>query len=258
VRAIKQGVAVGGRYVGATRMSTDTFDDDPFRVHGNGDLGWRGQYYRDDDRGWRHGLSQGLTAILRMIVPVLALLTAFVGVFMYLDTTLAVFPDADGHYWLTTGHLLIPAAFFVVQLTNRRYGPAYALAQVLLSFAVVAALLILAKPDIESLARPELVPTMREALAFGIAFLVAGFVAIAAFDGARGPMWWTAPLIGFTAAAIFFPLIFFPAAYAGLDMPWLGYGISYMGLSLGIGIGMLIPFFVVRPVVPPLSGFGGY
>ncbi len=145
----------------------------------------------------------------------------------------------------------------MVHLTNRRYGPAYAFAQIVLTFAVGGAVILFGRAAIEKFLPDAVFPSVRLVAAFGAAFFVTGFLAILAFDGARGPRWWTAPLIGSLVAAIVFPLIFYPAAYFARrncgDMHMLIHG----GILTGAAFVLLLPFWLLRGIVSPLPGYGG-
>lgn len=197
-------------------------------------------------------------AVGRLVIPVALLLGVLMQILDYSDVILPFLPGSDGNYWLNGAHLLLPAAFFVVHLTNRRYGPGYAFAQIAVTFAAVLAFILFAKEDADLFVRPEAVPTMRIAAAFGGGFFVAGFLSIVAFDGARGPCWWSAPLVGFLTAAIVFPSVYYPIAYIGVDSPWMMDGLTYMGLLGAAAIAMLFPYYLLRGIVPPQPGFGGY
>jgi hypothetical protein len=145
-----------------------------------------------------------------------------------------------------------------VHLTNRRYGPAYAFALVVAAAALIIATLILAGDRMLQFVPQDTVPAMREAIGFGAAFFVASLVSIVVFDGTRGAHWWTAPLFGFVTAAVFFAWVFYPVTYAGTGAPWLDHALVYAAVLAGEGILLLLPYWTLRRIVPPISGFGGY
>jgi uncharacterized PurR-regulated membrane protein YhhQ (DUF165 family) len=232
-------------------------DDGPYRLRGATDATWHTSHGYGQRTGILQKLGEGFRAVLRMILPVLGLCAALAGLFLYMDTTLPYFADGAAR-WLTVSHLLLPAAFFTVHLTNRRYGPAYAFAQIVLSFAVLTAVVMFAG-QIVTLFLPEAVfPSVRLVLSFIGAFFVSGFLAIVAFDGARGPRWWTAPFVGSTVAAFAFPPIFYTAAYVGSGEPWFLHLSIHAGLLIGGAVVTLVPFYLVRRIVQPLPGFGGF
>ncbi|GAA0536693.1 uncharacterized PurR-regulated membrane protein YhhQ (DUF165 family) [Rhizomicrobium palustre] len=244
---------VPGR-VGGMQMAPQ--DRGLYRLRAASDVPYAAAYGYGRKSGFGEKILGALAATARVAVSVGVLLAWVIGVFLYRDTPVSILGAGQG--WLTLAHALVPTGFFCVFLTNRRYGPGYAFVQVLVTAIVVTGFALAAGQDIYQILGPEGVPDMREALAFGGAFILAGFVSITAFDGARGPMWWTAPLVGFLVAAFTFATIFFLASYAGADAEWFSHGATYMGILAGEGILLLIPFWALRRMVPPMSGFGGY
>jgi len=218
--------------------------------------------YRRRESGWAR-LSAAVVALGRMVVPVLLLVSALAACYTYLDTKLVLLADTSGR-WLTLGHLILPSTFFAVALTNRRYGPSYAFAQVVLALAVCAAAIVFAADSLRGLIPAHAEPSMRVATSFAVAFFLASFVSILLFDAARGPRWWTAPLLGLAAPALVFSSLFFPMAYAGAaaagtgDRLWFAHMLGYLCVMTAAAIVSLIPFWALRAIVPPLSGFGGY
>ena len=231
-------------------------DDGPYRLRSATDAAWHQTGYGQPMTIGRR-LADAFRAVMRMILPVLALCTALAALYLYMDTALPYFA-AGKTPWLTVSHLLLPAAFLAVHLTNRRYGPAYAFAQIVLSFAAVGAAIVFGAQIIQLLLPEAAFPSVREVASFGGAFFVAGFLAIIAFDGARGPRWWTAPLIGSIVASLVFAPIFYAAAYAGSHTPWFEHMAIHAGLLLAGSVLGLLPYWMVRRIVQPLPGFGGY
>jgi uncharacterized PurR-regulated membrane protein YhhQ (DUF165 family) len=192
-----------------------------------------------------------------LVVPVALLLLSFAAVYLYLDTpTTPLLGSAEGH-WLSVGHLMLPLSFLCVHLTNRRYGPSYAFAQVVLAMALAAAFAIYAVPQLGDVMPFKFIPDLRMVASFGGAFFLASFLSIVVFDGARGPRWWIAPLFGMASAVALFCLIYYPAAYAGIA-PWTHQMLLHMELLLGIAVLSLIPYWSLRGIVRPMPGFNGY
>jgi len=123
--------------------------------------------------------------------------------------------------------------------------------------ASLAAFVMFVVPDLKVAIPFWIVPDMRVAVAFAAAFFGASFVSIVVFDGARGPRWWTAPLLGMLSAVILFCLIFYPAAYAGVA-PWIEQMTRHMELLAGAAVLTLLPYWSLRRIVRPMPGFGGY
>lgn len=193
---------------------------------------------------------------VRAVMAVSVLLAWVIGEFLYRDTPVTVMGVGAG--WLTLAHLLVPIGFFCIFLSNRRYGPGLAFVQLAATAATVVGFAALVGDDIHTLLPSDAIPPLREAVAFGSAFFGAALISITVFDGARGPRWWTAPFFGFLSAAILFAVIFFPALYAGTGRLWLFDGLEYMALLAGEGLCLLIPFWTLRRMLPPMGGLGGY
>jgi len=252
VRTFGYGDPAGGRDATAARFGSKDFGG---TLHSAADASWpvHASYGHRDGTGSR--IARSARAVGRLILPVFTLLLAFACVYLYLDTP-AWFAGADAS-WLTMGHLLVPLCFLTVHLTNRRYGPSTAFAQVVVSLAAAAAFVMFAVPQLGAVMPFKIVPEMRQALAFAGAFLGASFLSIVVFDGARGPRWWTAPLFGMVSAAVLFALIFYPAAYAG-QLAWSSRMVLHMEMLCGLAVVSLIPYWSLRPLIRPLPGFGGY
>ena len=252
MRAFGYRDSAGGRDAAAVRIGSRDFGGS---LRSAADTSWPAQasYGHRDGIGSRFG--RGVRAVARLILPVFTLLLAFASVYLYLDTP-AWFAGADAS-WLTMGHLLVPLCFLTVHLTNRRYGPSTAFAQVVVSLAAAAAFVMFVAPQLGAYVPFKVVPEMRQAFAFAGAFLGASFISVVVFDGARGPRWWIAPLLGMISAAVLFALIFYPAAYAG-EIDWSHRMVLHMELLSGLAVLSLIPYWSLRPLIRPLPGFGGY
>ena len=258
VRAFGQQVVAGGRENIVSRVaSSGIVDDGPYRLRSASDAAWAGYVPNCQRETFWQKTGAVIGAVLRMVLPVMALLASFAGLYLYRDTPLPPFLYGTAS-WLTFGHLIVPVGFFCVHLTNRRYGPAYAFAMVVAALALTVALLLFAGGRIMQFVPQDTVPAMREALSFGAAFFLASIVSIIVFDGTRGAHWWTAPMFGLVTAAVFFAWIFYPAAYAGTGAPWLDHALVAAAVLAGEGILLLIPYWMLRGIVPPVSGFGGY
>jgi uncharacterized PurR-regulated membrane protein YhhQ (DUF165 family) len=254
VRAYESG-AVSARDDASTRLAVG-ISDGPYRLRGATDATWPSQGYGQRS-GFGRRLADATRAVLRSVIPVLALCAALAAMFLYMDTTLPYFAGGHGR-WLTVSHLLLPLAFLAIHLTNRRYGPAYAFAQIVLAFAALTAATMFGGNLIQLLLPDAIFPSVRAVASFSGAFFVAGFLGIIAFDGARGPRWWTAPLIGSLVAALVFTPIYYTATYAGTNASWFEHMAIHAGLLVGGAVLALIPYWLLRRMVQPLPGYGGY
>jgi uncharacterized PurR-regulated membrane protein YhhQ (DUF165 family) len=201
-------------------------------------------------------LAAGLLAhSSRLVLPVFLLVGVFFAICLNLDSKL---PGLTGERWLTVGHTFVPATFFVIALTNRRYGPTYAFMQVVLSCLAIGLVAVLAsgkfRTTFPALAEFGLRPTA----AIGVSFFVASFVSIVMFDAARGPRWWLAPLLGLVSGSFVFCAILYPTAYGGTQAAWTHEMFVHGVLITGAAVALLLPYWLLRPAVRPLLGYGGY
>jgi uncharacterized PurR-regulated membrane protein YhhQ (DUF165 family) len=202
--------------------------------------------------------SRALSAVLRLVVPVFLLLTVGVAAFLYGNQPAAWLGNIDvGGAPLSLGLVLLPLSFFVVHLTNRRYGAGYATAQIIGAWLVAFGTLPVTQNDLSMLHNGTL-PDTRLVVGFGGALLLAQFVSVFVFDRLRGPQWWQAPLFASLLGGIAMCLIAYPLAFAGTGVAWTHPMLSYMGVTAAAAIVMVIPYWLLRSVVTPLSGFGGY
>ena len=151
----------------------------------------------------------------------------------------------------------MPLAFLAIHLANRRYGPSVAFWQIVISFVVLGLFVCFARELVRSLLPERNLPGGREAAAFGLAFAVAGLLSIVAFDAARGPRWWSAPLSGSIVGALVYAPIFYPAAYFGTALPWFEQMTTHAGILVAGAVLVLFPYWLLRRLVQPLAGYGG-
>jgi uncharacterized PurR-regulated membrane protein YhhQ (DUF165 family) len=203
-----------------------------------------------------------LILVLRVAISVIALLAAYVAAFYFQQpVTLldGLFP-ATGlmpGYWLTLGHLLIMLAFFAVMLTNRALGPPYALAQVVIAWLTVTGFwFLVAAPVVQAFPGSPL-PPPRVLSAFLVALGIAHLVNIVIFDQARGKPWWRAPFFGGLSAALALPLFYWPIAKWGTE-PFLGRMAVDMAVKAALVYVLLALYALLRPVIRPRAGLGGY
>jgi len=198
--------------------------------------------------------------------PALAPFVAMMVLVVAASNYLVQFPFA--HFGLgevlTWGAFTYPVAFFVNDLTNRRFGVAAARRVVLVGFLIAVVLSIwLATPRI--------------ALASGTAFLAAQLLDTAIFNRLRRTAWWRAPLISTILGSVLDTILFFgiafsarfafvdalagmpdgslaaPVGFLGLTVPlWVSLAIGDFSVKLLIALAMLVPygmlFSLLRPV----------
>ena len=107
---------------------------------------------------------------------------------------------------LTWGAFTYPAAFFITDLTNRRFGNSAARKLVGFGFIIAFALSLVLAPT-------------RIAIASGTAYLVGELLDISIFNRLRRQSWWHAPLAASLIGSAVDTVLFFSIAFAGdVDM----------------------------------------
>ena len=87
---------------------------------------------------------------------------------------------------------------------------------------------------------------------------MAQLFSIVVFDRLRGPQWWQAPFFASLFGGIALALVAYPAAYLGTGAEWLVPMMTYMGVTVAAAIVLLVPYWLLRGMIAPLPGFGGY
>ncbi|HTQ13922.1 MAG TPA: hypothetical protein VMH86_08595 [Rhizomicrobium sp.] len=195
-------------------------------------------------------------AAMRLILPVVLLAVTGLAAFLYSNVPVSwIVGPGDG--WLTMGQALLPLTFLAVHLTNRRYGPGYAFAQVIATWILGGFVFQFVHAQLAQFAGVAL-PATREAIGFSLGLLAAQLAAVFVFDRTRGPRWWSGPLFGSLWGAAVLCFVAYPAAYAGTDADWVNQMFVNLWLAAAAAVALLIPYWLFRPIVQPLSGFNGY
>jgi uncharacterized PurR-regulated membrane protein YhhQ (DUF165 family) len=168
-------------------------------------------------------------------------------------------PELYPSTWLTVGHAIVPVIFLIANLVNRRYGDNYAIAHVLCSWGLVAAMTIGAILQLDPrLPAIDGGPTLRIALAFFATMTWGQLAGSFVFDRTRGPIWWQAPLYGALTSSFVAMFLFYPLAYLGGDWIWLNHMAVDAGVKATMSFLLLAPYFLLRPIVRPSGGLGGF
>ncbi|MEQ1755878.1 MAG: VUT family protein [Micropepsaceae bacterium] len=161
--------------------------------------------------------------------------------------------------WLTWGHASVASCFLITNLVNRRYGEQMALAHVVASSmlcALVAAAISSGAIELPQL--PPLSPTLRQVAAFMTALMLGQAASVIVFDRTRGVEWWNAPAYSALTATLISMPLYYAFAYAGEDWVWLNRMAIDIALKAVAAFVLLIPYFLLRPVVRPGEGLGGF
>jgi uncharacterized PurR-regulated membrane protein YhhQ (DUF165 family) len=168
-------------------------------------------------------------------------------------------PELYPSNWLTVGHALVPLIFLIANLVNRRYGDDYAIAHIFFSWGLVVAVVIAALFRIDpSLPLATGAPGLRVAAAFLGAMVLGQLAGAFVFDRTRGVVWWKAPLYGALTSSFLAMFLFYPVAYVGTDWLWLNRMSIDAGLKAAMSFLLLVPYFILRPIIRPTGGLGGF
>jgi uncharacterized PurR-regulated membrane protein YhhQ (DUF165 family) len=160
-------------------------------------------------------------------------------------------PELYPSNWLSVGHAIVPVVFLIANLVNRRLGDDYTIAHVLVSWALVAVAAAV-------LIAPSEAPSVRVAVAFLGAMVLGQLAGTFVFDRTRGVVWWKAPLYGALTSSFVAMFIFYPLAYLGGDWIWLNRMSVDAGTKAAMSFLMLAPYYLLRPIVRPGGGLGGF
>ncbi len=210
------------------------------------------------------GVKSAARAIGRVVLPVFVLFAVIVGGLLRWDSLVTgldpIFGPVPGaampSTFLTQTLLLLPLGLFTVVITSRRLGLSYSASSILAAWALVFAL-IAASSGIRFGEMPalELPPYAAQLfVAAALSQLVAAFV----FDAVRGPQWWRAPLFAMLIGGIFFAVAYQVAVVLADGIFATGELITLSVLAVMIAAISVFPYQLMRPMVRPLFGLGGY
>jgi uncharacterized PurR-regulated membrane protein YhhQ (DUF165 family) len=134
----------------------------------------------------------------RILIPVLCMILVVVASNILVQYPFKPLGLSD---LLTWGAFTYPIAFFITDITNRRYGPKKARLIVFFGFIVAVFLSIW-------------FATPRIAIASGTAFLTAQLIDVIIFSKLRDAKWWKAPLISSSIGSVIDTIIFFSIAFS--------------------------------------------
>jgi len=157
---------------------------------------------------------------------------------------------------LTWGAFTYPAAFFVTDLTNRRFGNAAARKLVGFGFIIAIVLSFMFAP-------------LRIALASGTAYLFGELLDISVFNRLRKQSWWHAPLAASLIGSAVDTVLFFSIAFAGdADMSvavpasllpsamiplWQNLACWDFAVKCGFALVSLIPYGALLKAIRPME-----
>ena len=160
-------------------------------------------------------------------------------------------------YWLSVGHLVLPLAFFVVNMTNRKYGPGYAFAQVVVTWILIGLIAASVMIRFGDLSTESPFPPAQTTTAFLAAFMIAQLANIRSFDRTRGRTWWGAPFISILWASGIYVAIFYPISMMGMNESFVPRMVTDFALKAVSAVLLLLPYQFMRKMIRPTSGYGG-
>lgn len=168
-------------------------------------------------------------------------------------------PELYPSNWLNWGHAIVPGVFLIANLVNRRYGEEFALGHIFVSWslAVLTALAIVLQAS-PLLPDPGDVPSLRVMGAFLGAMAIGQLAGVYVFDRTRGVVWWKAPLYSALTSSFIAMFLFYPVAYAGSESFWANHMAVDAGTKAFMSFALLGPYMLLRPIVRPSGGLGGY
>ncbi len=205
------------------------------------------------------------SAFARVLVLAGMLAILLLWSFLTVDLPLRVF---DGFFagaealrpsnWLTHGGAVMALGPLLAILFARKYGGdeasrAVTAAWTLAAIAVFAELSYLA-PVLEE----GDLPTVRFTVAFVASAMAAQYMAASVYDVARGGgEWWRAPMFGAIGGYLVYGLIYFPAVYWGVGVPWVNWMITDFAIHMLLAVAFLPVYAALRKRLKPKGGFGG-
>ena len=231
----------------------------PYRVAHDDDAVWRPRTRAyggsEEETPYTRALAYARIAA-RLALPVLLLFTLLQAIYLFTDAPVpqAWLPGFAQGQFLILSDLILPGCWRVIHLTNRRFGPDYAFGNLVAGMALALVVAVIDPWDVRTSLPDQASLSTRAVAAFVLVFAAANFTGVIFFDAAQGPRWWTAPLVGSVAASFFFSGLYDPLAFGRLCFEAL----THFALFLGVSPVLMLPYFLLRPTMKPMSGMNGY
>tara|TARA_B100000686_G_scaffold248836_1_gene258720 strand:- start:719 stop:1306 length:588 start_codon:yes stop_codon:yes gene_type:complete len=140
------------------------------------------------------------------------------------------------HDFLTYGAFSYPIAFFITDLSNRRYGKKNAKKIVYTGFVIGVLLTLFFSTNFEDLI------SIRIAIGSGTAFLFAQLIDVNIFDKLRHKAWFAAPLMSSLVGSTVDTFLFFSISFYNTGVNWVTLAIGDLFVKIFVALLMLIPF----------------
>ena len=177
------------------------------------------------------------------------LLAFSMAVIISLSNYLVQFPVQyyDLNNLLTYGAFTYPIAFFITDLSNRRFGKNIAKKVVYLGFFFGVFLTLYFSTNYSDLI------SIRIAVGSGTAFLIAQLVDVNIFDKLRKRVWFMAPLTSSLFGSVIDTFLFFSISFYGTNINWVTLSFGDLIVKLFVALLMLIPFRILLSRVQEVS-----
>ena len=148
---------------------------------------------------------------------------------------------------LTYGAFSYPIAFFITDLSNRRYGKNTAKKIVYLGFGLGVFLTFYFSTNYSDLI------SIRIAIGSGTAFLISQLIDVNIFDKLRKKVWYIAPLTSSLIGSTIDTFLFFSISFYGTGINWVMLSLGDLFVKTFIALAMLIPFRVLLSYIREIS-----
>lgn len=166
----------------------------------------------------------------------------------------ALHPLAAG---LTVGHAMLALSILVANLVNRRYGLRFAHAHIALSGLLAVVWILLSRLGIPlqfAVNNMGALQSFEAILSLSLGLWIGAVV----FDRTRGVEWWNAPALSALTATFVAVPCFHLLAGLPVETNWLQRLTGELAFGTTASFALLIPYALLRPIIRPVSGLGGY
>ena len=147
---------------------------------------------------------------------------------------------------LTYGAFSYPIAFFITDLSNRRYGKNTAKKIVYLGFGLGVFLTFYFSTNYSDLI------SIRIAIGSGTAFLISQLIDVNIFDKLRKKVWYIAPLTSSLIGSTVDTFLFFSISFYATGIPWVTLSLGDLAVKILVALVMLIPFRILLGTLKPV------
>ena len=146
---------------------------------------------------------------------------------------------------LTYGAFSYPVAFLITDLANRSYGKLVARKIVYIGFAIGISFTLLFSTNFSDFI------SVRIAIGWGSAFLVAQLLDVQIFDHLRRRKWFIAPLTSSLIGSTVDTFLFFSISFYATGVPWITLSLGDLAVKIFVALIMLIPFRLLLGTLRP-------